>query len=137
MKRNRLRQFIIFIILVAVDIALFIALVKWFRWPLKDMAGFDIADYEDWYGELESTRVYRFGAGCCEYLYLLVKAALMIFLEKITCKKCEGSKGIFIAAVIIHSILLILGAAYVYRFLDGYNIFWLLRYFLTGAEPPF
>ena len=137
MKRNRLRQIIIAIILVAADVALFAALVEVFRWPLIEVVGFDIADYEDYFGKLESTRVYRFGAGSCEYLYLLLKAALMIFLEKITCKKFEGSKGIFIAAVIVHSILLILSAVYVYRFLDGYNIYWILRYFLTGAEPPF
>lgn len=137
MKRKTLRQFIIFILLLAADITLFILLAKVFRYVLWDIVGYDIADYEDYYGMMESSRVYRFGSGCCEYLYVLLKAAILIFLEKVSYKKCGGSKALLIISVIVHVIIFILCTVYVYRFLDGYNIFWLLRYFLTGAEPPF
>lgn len=137
MKTNRPRQIITAVILVLADILLFIALVKWLRWPLVEHVGFDIADYESRDEIVTGFRVYRFGAGCFEYLFLFIKAALLIFLERITYNKCRGSKVIFSVAVIIHIVLFLLCLVYVYRFLDGNNIFWLIRYFLTGAEPPF
>ena len=137
MKENRLRQIITSVILVLIDIALFIALVRLLRWPIIDLAGYDIADYENWNGELDSSRVYRFGAGCFEYLYMIIKAAVLIFLEKRSYTKNRGSKALFVVMMIIHIILFLLFIAYVYRFLDGQNICWLLRYFLTGKEPPF
>ena len=137
MKRKTLRQFIIFILLLAVDIALFILLAEVIRWVLWDTVGYDIADYEDYFGLMESSRVYRFGSGCCEYLYVLLKALVLTNLEITLYKKLGGSKALLIISVIVHVIIFILCTVYVYRFLDGYNIFWLLRYFLTGAEPPF
>ena len=137
MKRKTLRQFIIFILLLAADITLFILLAKVFRYVLWDTVGYDIADYEDYYGMMESSRVYRFGSGCCEYLYVLLKALVLTNLEITLYKKLGGSKALLIISVIVHVIIFILCTVYVYRFLDGYIIFWLLRYFLTGAEPPF
>ena len=136
-KRKTLRQFIIFILLLAADITLFILLAKVFRYVLWDTVGYDIADYEDYYGMMESSTVYRFGSGCCEYLYVLLKALVLTNLEITLYKKLGGSKALLIIAVVVHVIIFILCTVYVYRFLDGYNIFWLLRYFLTGAEPPF
>ena len=47
MKRKTLRQFIIFILLLAADITLFILLAKVFRYVLWDTVGYDIADYEE------------------------------------------------------------------------------------------
>ena len=137
MKRKTLRQFIIFILLLAADITLFILLAKAFRYVLWDIVGYDIADYEDYYGMMESSRVYRFGSGCCEYLYVLLKALVLTNVEITLYKKLGGSKALLIISVIVHVIIFILCTVYVYRFLDGYNIFRLLRYFLTGAEPPF
>ncbi len=137
MKRKSLRQFIIFILLLAADITLFILLAKVFRYVLWDIVGYDIADYEDYYGMMESSGVYRFGSGCCEYLYVLLKALVLTNLEITLYKKLGGSKALLIISVIVHVIIFILCTIYVYRFLDGYNIFRLLRYFLTGAEPPF
>ena len=63
MKENSSRQIIIAVILVLVDILLFILLIKALRWPLIDLVGFDICDYENWEGTLDNSRVYRFGAG--------------------------------------------------------------------------
>ena len=137
MKETRLRQIIISVILILVDIGLFILLVKVLRWPLIDLIGFDICDYERLDEVHSGFRVYRFGAGCFEYLYMILKASVLIVLEKISYTKCKGSKAIFITVLIIHIILFLLCIAYVYRFLDGNNIFWLLRYALTGMEPPF
>ena len=137
MKKNKTRQIIISVVLILVDIALFIVMVTLLRWLLIDIVGFDICDYEprdDFYG---GGRVYRFGAGCFEYLFVIIKAAVMILLEKITYTKCKGSKIFFSITIIIHIILFLLCTAYVYSFLDGNNIFWLLRYALTDAEPPF
>lgn len=136
-RKTKLRQIIISSILIMVDLALFIVLVKILRWPLIETVGFDIADYEARDDVVSGFRAYRFGAGCYEYLFMIIKAAVLIFLEKVTYTKCKGAKLFFIITVIIHMILFMLCIAYVYRFLDGHNIYWLLRYFLTGAEPPF
>lgn len=127
----------IFLLLLAADIALFILLAEVFRWVLWDTVGYDIADYEDYFGLMESSRVYRFGSGCCEYLYVLLKAAILIFLEKVSYKKCGGSKALFITAIIVHVIIFILCTLYVYNFLDGYNIFNLIIHLFTGAEVPY
>ena len=137
MKRKTLHQFIIFILLLAADIALFILLAKVLRYVLWDTVGFDIADYEDYFGLMDSSRVYRFGSGCCEYLYVLLKALVLTNLEITLYKKLGGSKALLITAVVVHTIIFILCTLYVYRFLDGNTIFWLLRYYFTGAEPPF
>ncbi|MBR5421509.1 MAG: hypothetical protein IK115_10205 [Lachnospiraceae bacterium] len=137
MKKNSLRQIVTSVILILADIALIIVLVKLLRWPLIDIIGFDICDYEGRDDVVQGFRVYRFGAGCFEYLFVLLKAAVLIVLEKITYKRCKGPRVFFIIAIILHVILLLLCIAYVYRFLDGNNIFWLLRYFLTGEEAPF
>ena len=137
MKENRSRHIIISAILILVDIVLFIVLVSLLRRPLIDIVGFDICDYESRDDVVQGFRIYRFGAGCYEYLFVIIKAAVLIFLEKITYTKCKGSKRAFIIAIIIHIILFLLCSAYVYKFLDGNNIYWILRYFLTGAEPPF
>ena len=134
---NRSRQIIVSVILVLIDIALFIALVKVFSWPLVNLVGYDIADYENWFGELDNSRVYRFGAGCYECLFILLKAAVLIFIEKKNYIKSRGSKLIFVIAIIIHVILFVLFMAYLCRFLDGTNVYWILRYYLTGKEPPF
>ena len=137
MKESRSRQVLKSVILILVDVALFIALVLVLREPLISLVGYDITDYENWYGDLDHSRVYRFGAGCYEYLFVVLKAAVLILLEKISYTGCKGPKIFFIIAIIIHTILFLLCIAYVYSFLDGANIYWLLRYFLTGAEPPF
>ena len=136
-RKRKLLQIIISIILIMADIALFIVLVKILRWPLIENIGFDIADYEARDDVVRGFRAYRFGAGCYEYLFVIIKVAVLIFLEKVTYTKCKGAKPVFVIALIIHMILFMLCIAYVYRFLDGNNIYWLLRYFLTGAEPPF
>ena len=137
MKEKRPLQIFISVILILIDIALFILLVKVFRWLFIDLVGCDICDYEALDEYVSGFRVYRFGAGCCEYLFLIIKTLVLIFLQKITYKKCNGSKRFFIVAIILHIILLLLCLVYVYKFLDGYNIFWLIRYFITGQEPPF
>ena len=137
MKESRSHQIVISVILILIDIALFILLVSVLRWPLINLVGFDITDYENWEGALDNSRVYRFGAGCYEYLFVLLKAIALILLEKITYTRCKGSGIIFIITIIVHIILFLLCVAYVYAFLDGNNIYWLLRYFLTGAEAPF
>ena len=137
MKEKRFPQIIISILLILADVALFIVLVKLLRWPLIHIVGFDICDYESRDDIVRGFRVYRFGAGCYEYLFMMVKAAALIFLEKLTYAKWKGSKAIFIIAIIIHVILFMACMAYVFKYLDGNNIHWLLRYFLTGEEPPF
>lgn len=131
MKEKRIHQIIASIILIVIDIGLFILLVDVLRGGFIDIVGYDIADYQN------MGRVYRFGAGCSEYLFVIVKAVLLIFLERKIYTKYKESKVLFIIAIIIHIILFLLCIVYVYKFLEGYNIFWLLRYFLTGAEPPF
>ena len=137
MKENKTRQVIASVIMILIDIVLFILFVSVLRRLIINVVGFDITDYEDWFGELESSRVYRFGAGCYECLFMVLKAAVLIFIEKRKYDKYKGSKILFIIAVIIHVVLFVLCMVYVFMFMEGTNVYWILRYFLTGNEPPF
>ncbi len=136
-EKKTIRQIVISVMLILADIALFIALVTVLRDVFVDIFGYDIAEYVARDDVVGGFRAYRFGAGCCEYLYLILTTAALIFLQAFTFKKCNGSKIVLIAAIVLHAVFFLLFAAYTFRFLHGENVFWLLRYVITGAEPPF
>ena len=123
------RETKISIAFVALDLILFVVFMRFFTGPLQEIVGYDITEYENWYGTLENPVVYKFGIGCYEYLFVFIKAIVFIVLETIASVKNKGSKRLLVFAILTHIILLVLSVLYIYNYGEGWQIFELLKHF--------
>ena len=116
------------IIYLLIDLFLLFALVMWLRYIFLHIFGYDIIEYENWFGTIDNPIRYRFGAGTAEYLFVTVKAIFFIVKEKLLMKKSGNtSKAIYIP-IALHIIILILGVYISVNYLSGCFITDLFEY---------
>ena len=122
--KNRVKS----IILIIIDIILLVLFVLYIPQILWHIAGPDFIEYENWNGAISNPIRFRFGAGCWELTFILARIIGFIIAQ---CKllKNIGKKQLIIA-VIIHSIICVLGLIYFIRFADGQNIIYNIRILL-------
>ena len=120
------------VIFAVADILILLGFLIFLTDILKDIVGLDYVELENWYGTIENPIRCRFGIGCCQYTFELIKFVVMIVLHKrlITVHK-ETSKRL-IAPVIIHVILLGVGMFLVTRGGYGWLALGMFKDMLTG-----
>ena len=82
-KRKTVNLVIMCIIYLLIDLFLLFALVMWLRYIFLHIFGYDIIEYENWFGTIDNPIRYRFGAGTAEYLFVIVKVIFFIVKEKL------------------------------------------------------
>ena len=122
MKKKR----VISIICVISDLILLGIFILFIPSFFRNTVGYDVIEYEDWFGEMESGQVqYRFGAGCCELTFILLK---MIFFVTGQCRLLKSSARIqMVLCIILHIIICVLGLMYYFRFADGPFLLYLIE----------
>ena len=113
MKKKR----VISIICVISDLILLGIFIRFIPSFFRNTVGYDVIEDEDWFGEMESQIQYRFGAGCCELTFILLK---MIFFVIGQFRLLKSSARIqMVLCIILHIIIGVLGLMYYFRFADG------------------
>lgn len=123
-----MKKKIISVVLVVVDIIILVLFVLFLHYIFLHIFGPDFIEYEDYFGQMDSTIDYRFGAGSAEIAFILIRVIGFIIAQRKLLK--EQSKKLLIDFVVVHIVIGILGLIYCFRFADGadliYNIQWLL-----------
>lgn len=70
----------------------------WLSWRI----GPDVIVYENWFGDLENSVVYRFGIGSVELLISLLQVVLFVWIEIRLYKKKKVSKLYNRVAIVLH-----------------------------------
>ena len=107
-------------VLIIIDIILLVLFVTPFHNIFWHIFGPDFIEYENWYGTLDQTIRYRFGAGSVEITLIVLKTFGCILAQSKLLKK--HLKGLWITFIILHAILGIFGLFYCFVYADGANI---------------
>ena len=81
------------IILVLIDIILLVLFVLYLHYMFRHIFGPDFIELENWFGELDETIRYRFGAGSAEIIFILIRAIGFIIAQK---KILKGNMHLFL-----------------------------------------
>lgn len=115
------------IILVLIDIILLVLLL-YLHNMFWHIFGPDFIELENWFGELDETIRYRFGAGSAETLFILIRAISFIIVQK---KILKGhSKKTSVIFILLHIVIAVLGLFYCFKYVDGADIIYNLRILL-------
>lgn len=115
------------IILVLIDIILLVLLL-YLHNMFWHIFGPDFIELENWFGELDETIRYRFGAGSAETLFILIRAIGFIIVQK---KILKGhSKKMSVIFILLHIVIAVLGLFYCFKYADGADIIYNLRILL-------
>ena len=120
------------VIFAAADILILLGFLIFLTDILKDMVGLDYIELENWYGDIENPIRCRFGIGCCQYTFELVKFIVLIVLHKRMIKVHKESPKRLIAPVIVHLILLGFGMYIVTRGGYGWLALNMFKDMMTG-----
>ena len=120
------------VIFAAVDILILLGFLIFLTDILKDLVGLDYVELENWYGDIENPIRCRFGVGCCQYAFELIKFVVMIVLHNRLIRVHKESKKRLIVPVIIHVILLCIGMFLVTRGGYGWLALGMFRDMITG-----
>jgi len=113
MEKKRNRVWILGLIVLADLLLSWVIFYVCDMW-LMDILGPDIIEYENWFGDIEDTVVYRFGTCSAELLFALLQAILFVCIEVVLYKRKKMSKAYTRIAIIIHVLnFLIWGLFYV------------------------
>ena len=116
------------IILVILDIILLVLFVLYLHYMFRHIFGPDFIELENWFGELDETIRYRFGAGSAETLFILIRAIGFIIVQK---KLLKGhSKRMSVIFILLHIVIAVLGLFYCLKYADGADIIYNLRILL-------
>ena len=108
------------IILVFIDTILLVLSILFFHSIFMHILGADFIEYENWFGELDKTIKYRFGAGSAELLFILIRAICFIIAQKKILKEySEKTSAIFIT---LHIVIAVLGL--IYCLVRLYSCYW-------------
>jgi len=97
------------LLLAAADFLIIFLFVIFLSDILRDIVGLDFVMYEDYYGLLENQTQLRFGAGCWQYTFELVKTVLFIVLQVKLNKKYKESVIRLVVPILLHAVLLGVG----------------------------
>ena len=89
----------------AADFLIIFLFVIFFSDILRDIAGLDSVMYEDYYGLLENQTQLRFGAGCWQYTFELIKMVVFIVLQVKLNKKYRESVIRLVVPILLHVVL--------------------------------
>ena len=116
MKNNR----IVSIILIIVDIILLVLFILFIPNLFWHIFGSDFIEYENWFGNLDETIKYRFGAGSAEILFILIRVIGFAIAQYKLLK--EQSKKMSVIFILLHIAIAALGLIYCFKYADGVNI---------------
>lgn len=112
-----MRKKAVSIILIVADVILLVLSVFVLKGFLRSVAGFDVIEYENWNGQIENPLVLRLGCGFWGLMIILVRLIVFIICQ---IKLLKGkSRGMMVIAIILHSIIGILGFMYWIKWGDG------------------
>jgi len=113
---------VLIILLDFIFLVLFVFFIPSF---LRSTVGFDVIEYENWFGDIENPIRCRFGAGCCELTIILARLIGFIIVQ---CKILkENSKIQLIISIVLHIIIGILGLIFYFRYADGPSFIYMLQ----------
>ena len=108
------------IILAIADMILLALFVSYIPYIFRHIFGFDFIEYENWFGELDETISYRFGAGSAEILFILIRFTGFTIAQF---KILKGqSKRPLIVFILLHFVIAVLGLIFCFKYSDGANI---------------
>lgn len=116
------------IILVLIDIILLVLFVLYLHYMFWHIFGPDFIELENWFGELDETIRYRFGAGSAEIIFILIRAIGFIIAQKKLLKR--HSKKTSVIFILLHIVIAVLGLFYCFKYSDGADIIYNLRILL-------
>ena len=112
-----MRKKAVSIILIVADMILLVLSVFVLTGFLRSVAGFDVIEYENWNGGIEHPLVLRPGCGFWGLMIILIRLIVFIILQ---IKLLKGkSRSMMVIAIILHSIIGILGFMYWLKWGDG------------------
>ena len=111
---------IISAIFIISDIILLALFVLYIPYVFRHIFGSDFIEYENWFGELDDTIKYRFGAGSAEIAFISIKIIGFIIAQCRSLK--EQSKRMLFIFILLHIVIGVLGLIYCFKFADGANI---------------
>ena len=111
-----MRKKAVSIVLILADLILLVLFVFVFRGILRSVAGFDVIEYENWNGELENPLVLRLGTGFWGFMVILVRLIVFIICQV---RLLKGSSVMMAIAVILHTVIAVLGVIYWLKWDDG------------------
>ena len=114
---------------IIVDLVMLVLFVLFIPAMLRKTLGFDVIVYEDWLGQLSSTRGYNFGAGSAEFFIIVVKLAAFIIAQRRLLR--GGDVRQLRLAVAAHIVIGILGFVYYFVFADGGNLIYIIQTILN------
>ena len=108
------------IIMIIIDIVLLLLFVSYMPYIFRSVFGADFIEYENWFGELDETIKYRFGAGSAEISFIILRTIGFIIVQ---CKMLRGqSKRPLVIFILLHFVITVLGLIYCFKYADGANI---------------
>ena len=115
--KNKKTVSVILIIIDIILLVLFVTVIPNIFWHIF---GCDFIEYENWFGELDETIKYRFGAGSAEILFILIR---FIGFTIAQFKILKGqSKRPLIVFILLHFVIAVLGLIFCFKYSDGANI---------------
>ena len=112
-----MRKKAVSIMLIVADMILLVLSVFVLKGFLRSVAGFDVIEYENWNGEIENPLVLRLGCGFWGLMIILVRLIGFIICQVKILK--GNSRVMLVIAIIVHSIIGILGFIYWLNWGDG------------------
>ncbi|MCR5686075.1 MAG: hypothetical protein K6G81_11805 [Lachnospiraceae bacterium] len=113
------------IILIIIDIILLVLFASYIPYIFRHIFGSDFIEYENWFGELDETIKYRFGAGSAEILFIILRVIGFTIAQ---IKLLKGQrKGLSVIFILLHFVIAVLGLVYCFKYADGANIIYNIR----------
>ncbi len=121
MKKKKIAS-ILLIIIDIILLGLFVTYIPIIFWHIF---GSDFIEYENWFGELDETIKYRFGAGSAEILFIILRVIGFTIAQ---IKLLKGQrKGLSVIFILLHFVIAVLGLVYCFKYADGANIIYNIR----------
>jgi hypothetical protein len=115
-------------ILIIVDIILLVLFVLYLHYIFCHIFGPDFIELENWFGELDETIRYRFGAGSAEIIFILIRAIGFIIAQH---KILKGySKKASVIFILLHIVIAVLGLFYCFKYAEGAGIIYNIKILL-------
>ena len=125
--KKKITAGIVFVILDIILLAVFVSPFHNIFWHIFRS---DFIEYENWYGTLDQTIKYRFGAGSAEITLIVLKTIGFVIAQcKLLKEQPKALRGIFIS---LHVVLGILGLFYCFAYADGAEIIYNIKCLLQG-----
>ena len=122
--KSKMKSFVS-IMLIILDVIFLVMFVLFIPTLLWHIVGPDFIELENWSGEISNPIRYCFGAGTCEFIFIVTRLIAFIIIQIGLLK--DNSKVRKTITILVHTVIGVIGMIYFFVCADGANIIYNLQ----------